>query len=97
MEEIKKILEQLDSNEHVAKIEEGRTQEIEVTDTNGISNSTGETNELANLRDMRDSLAKEVEKLRQQTESAEQLLASYDTLLKGKKQDKSQNLETKGE
>lgn len=81
--------------------EEDGTQEIEATATNDISNggqaSTGETNELANLRAMRDQVAEEVEKLRQQTKSAEQLLASYDALLKGKTQDKSQNTEAKGE
>ena len=101
VDEIRRKLEQLDSNEHVTEIEEDETQVIEATATNDISNSgetsTSEANELANLRAMRDSLAEEVEKLRQQTKSAEQLLASYDALLKGTTQDNSQNTEAKGE
>lgn len=100
-EEIMRKIEQLGSKEQIPEIEENGIQEIEATDTKDISNdgqnSTSEASELANLRAIRDSLAVEVEKLRQQTKSAEQLLASYDALLKGTTQDNSQNTEAKGE
>lgn len=70
-------------------------QDIIIADSEGASNS-GDI-ELEKLRAMRDSLAEEVEKLRQQTKSAEQLLASYDAILNGTTQDNSQKTEAKGE
>lgn len=54
---------------------EERTTVLEETDT--------ETTELGKARAKRDELAIEAEKLKEQTKSAEQLLASYDALIKG--------------
>ena len=61
-----------------------KTRKIEINQTSPVETPRTEGTELEILRAKRDELAKEAEKLKQQTKSAEQLLASYDALLKGK-------------